>query len=133
MSLTHGLEGALYVLGLSTICTAFWGCICFVSKKSPRPSPGAGISQRNDILVFGWKILAEIFNEVWWVVKVMKGNINLPSSADHEQDRQPYPVDPYSAICDDHAYILIISAIPVIGSTEPAGCKNGISIAGSYE
>ena len=22
--------------------------------------------------------------------------------ADHEKDRQPYPVDPYSAICDDH-------------------------------
>ena len=30
-------------------------------------------------------------------------NINFPCSADHEQDRQPYPVDPYSAICDDHA------------------------------
>ena len=28
-----------------------------------------------------------------------------PCSADHEQDWQPYPVDPYSAICDDHAYI----------------------------
>ena len=30
----------------------------------------------------------------------------FPSSADHEQDWQPYPVDPYSAICDDHTYIL---------------------------
>ena len=30
------------------------------------------------------------------------GNINVPCSADHEQDWQPYPVDPYSAICDDH-------------------------------
>ena len=29
----------------------------------------------------------------------------FPCSADHEQDWQPYPVDPYSAICDDHAYI----------------------------
>ena len=29
-------------------------------------------------------------------------------SADHEeQDWQPYPVDPYSAICDDHTYIYI--------------------------
>ena len=30
-------------------------------------------------------------------------NINFPCSADHEQDWQPYPVDPYSAvdICDD--------------------------------
>ena len=26
-------------------------------------------------------------------------------SADHEQDWLPYPVDPYSAICDDHTYI----------------------------
>ena len=25
-----------------------------------------------------------------------QGNINFPCSADHEQDRQPYPVDPYS-------------------------------------
>ena len=31
-----------------------------------------------------------------------QGNINFPCSADHEQDWQPYPVDPYSAICDDH-------------------------------
>ena len=34
-----------------------------------------------------------------------QGNINFPCSADHdEQDWQPYPVDPYSAICDDHTY-----------------------------
>ena len=26
-------------------------------------------------------------------------------SADHEQDWPYYPVDPYSAICDDHTYI----------------------------
>ena len=35
-----------------------------------------------------------------------QGNINFPCSADHEQDWQPNPVDPYSAICDDHTYIL---------------------------
>ena len=29
-----------------------------------------------------------------------QGNIHFPCSADHEQDWQPYPVDPYSAICD---------------------------------
>ena len=34
-----------------------------------------------------------------------QGNIHFPCSADHEQDSQPYPVDPYSAICDDHTYI----------------------------
>ena len=32
-------------------------------------------------------------------------NVHFPCSADHEQDWQPYPVDPYSAICDDHTYI----------------------------
>ena len=38
-----------------------------------------------------------------------QGNIHFPcSAADHEQDWQPYPVDPYSAICDDHTYIHII-------------------------
>ena len=34
-----------------------------------------------------------------------QGNIHFPSSADHEQDWQLYPVDPYSPICDDHTYI----------------------------
>ena len=33
-------------------------------------------------------------------------NINFPCSADHEQDWRPYPVDSYSAICDDHTYII---------------------------
>ena len=33
-----------------------------------------------------------------------QGNIHFPCSADHEQDWQPYPVDPYSAICYDHTY-----------------------------
>ena len=34
-----------------------------------------------------------------------QGNVHFPCSADHEQDWQPYPVDPYSAICDDRTYI----------------------------
>ena len=33
-----------------------------------------------------------------------QGSIHFPCSADHEQEWQPYPVDPYSAICDDHTY-----------------------------
>ena len=33
-----------------------------------------------------------------------QGNIYFLCSADHEQDWQPYPVDPYSTICDDHTY-----------------------------
>ena len=35
-----------------------------------------------------------------------QGNINVPCSADHEQDWQSYPVDPYSCycslLCDDN-------------------------------
>ena len=34
-----------------------------------------------------------------------QGNVHFLCSADHEQDWQPYPVGPYSAICDDHTYI----------------------------
>ena len=37
-----------------------------------------------------------------------QGNIHFPCSAGHEQDYwQPYTVDPYSAICDDHTYPLL--------------------------
>ena len=32
-------------------------------------------------------------------------SLHFPCSADHEQDWQPYPVDPYSATSDDHTYI----------------------------
>ena len=31
-----------------------------------------------------------------------QGNVHFPYSADHEQDWQPYPVDPYSDIYVDH-------------------------------
>ena len=34
-----------------------------------------------------------------------QGNVNFLCSADHEQDWQPYSVDPYSPICYDHTYI----------------------------
>ena len=37
-----------------------------------------------------------------------QGNINFTCSADHEQDWQFYPVDLYSAMCDDqyiHTYM----------------------------
>ena len=36
-------------------------------------------------------------------------NNNFPCSADHDQDWQPYPVDPYSAICDDHILHKIVT------------------------
>ena len=35
-----------------------------------------------------------------------RGIIILLVSADHEQDWQPFPVDPYSAVCDDHTYYI---------------------------
>ena len=34
-----------------------------------------------------------------------QGNIDFPCSADHVQDWQPYPVDPYSCYLCDYAYI----------------------------
>ena len=34
-----------------------------------------------------------------------QGNIHFSCSADHEQDWQPYPVDPYSCYMCDHTYI----------------------------
>ena len=34
-----------------------------------------------------------------------QGNMNFPCSADHEQDWQPCPVDPYSCYMCDHTYI----------------------------
>ena len=37
-----------------------------------------------------------------------KGNIRFPCSADREQDWQPYPVDPNSAICDEHAHSVVL-------------------------
>ena len=34
-----------------------------------------------------------------------QGNIHFSSSADHVQDWQPYPVDPYSCYMCDHTYM----------------------------
>ena len=36
-----------------------------------------------------------------------QGNVDVPRSADHAQDWQPYPVDPYSCYMCDHTYIHI--------------------------
>ena len=32
-------------------------------------------------------------------------NIHFLCSVNHEQDWQPYPVDPHSTICNNHTYI----------------------------
>ena len=37
-----------------------------------------------------------------------QGNMIFPCSADHEQDSQPYPVDPYSCYMCDHTYMIRI-------------------------
>ena len=39
-----------------------------------------------------------------------QGNIHFPCSDNHEQDWQPYPVDPYSAICDDHVVVVVVDS-----------------------
>ena len=35
-----------------------------------------------------------------------QGNVHFPCSADHEQDWQPYPVGPYSALFRDSTYYI---------------------------
>ena len=40
-----------------------------------------------------------------------RGNIHFPCSADHGQDWQPYPVDPYSCYMCDHTYMMSFSAV----------------------
>ena len=37
-----------------------------------------------------------------------QGNIHFPCSADHVQDWQPYPVDPFSCYMCDHTYIHVM-------------------------
>ena len=37
-----------------------------------------------------------------------QGNTHFACSADHEQDWQPYPVDPYSCYMCDHTYIHVV-------------------------
>ena len=46
----------------------------------------------------------QILRHVLWG----QGNIHFPCSPDHEQDWQPYPVDPYFAICDDHTNVYAV-------------------------
>ena len=40
-----------------------------------------------------------------------RGNIHFSYSADHVQDWQPYPVDPYSCYMCDHTYILVLGTV----------------------
>ena len=56
-------------------------------------------------------------NQILRHARGRQGNIHFPCSADHEQDWQPYPVDPYSAICDDHTYIHTAAVVMVYATT----------------
>ena len=40
-----------------------------------------------------------------------QGNIHFSCSADHLQDWQPDPVDPYSCCMCDHTYIIVVARI----------------------
>ena len=48
-----------------------------------------------------------------------QGNIHFSCSADHVQDWQPYPVDPYSCYMCDHTYI---HGPPLKGPIQQAPC-----------
>ena len=52
-----------------------------------------------------------------------QGNIHFLCSADHEQDCQPYPVDPYSAIYDDHTYF----PVGIVPESPSGDAVNGLS------
>ena len=52
------------------------------------------------------KRIPEDFDHTHEYQVITTGNIRFPCSADHVQDRQPYPVDPYSCYMCDHTYIL---------------------------
>ena len=45
-------------------------------------------------------------------------NIHFLCSADHEQDWQPYPVDPYSCYMCDHTYMPTSYYMPIVGVRE---------------
>ena len=55
-----------------------------------------------------------------------QGNLHFSCSADHEQDWQPYPVDPYSAIiCDDHTYIHTYISLVLLEAGIMRVCNDG--------
>ena len=54
-----------------------------------------------------------------------EGNIYYPCSVDHEQDWQPYPVDPYSAMYNDRTFSHL-SLYGVMGGRKSRGGGPGI-------
>ena len=43
----------------------------------------------------------------------------FPCLDDHEQDCQPYPVNPYSATCDDYTYIRVRPMKSIMETIQP--------------
>ena len=50
-----------------------------------------------------------------------QGNIHFPCSADHQQDWQPYPVDPYFCYMCDHTCAVFDSPVTALGCTVISG------------
>ena len=55
------------------------------------------------LLYFSSLSLEAIYFESFFYIVFF--SIQFLSSADHEKDWRPCPVDPYSAVCADHTYI----------------------------
>ena len=53
-----------------------------------------------------------------------QGNINFPCSADHVQDWQSYPIDPYSCYMCDHTYTHVLY-LPIVGKGKERRIKVG--------
>ena len=53
-----------------------------------------------------------------------QGNIDFPCSADHVQDWQPYPVDPYSCYVCDHTCAMpkVSQAVSIFRSSRVDRC-----------
>ena len=80
-----------------------------VSKHQIQPEYG---DKQADVGRDGWTRLARPNSQA----RTGTRKYYFPCLAYHEQDWQPYPVDPYSAICDDHTYITYIHSSPEGGT-----------------
>ena len=50
-----------------------------------------------------------------------QGNIHFSCSADHEQDWQPYPVDPHSCYMCGHTFSVVV--VVVVSPIQCIGCQ----------